>query len=161
MKISAIQLSDVVSFLRLESGDYSETEITAIMAAAKGYIMSYTGLKDETVTGETLTEISDGTVFNTRYSPVVADTLKVYVNGTQVTSGFAANCEAGTITFDSIPAATPTADYKAGIDAYEDFYIAYMVMCQDMHDNRSVYVDSNNANKVVDSILSLHVRNLL
>lgn len=158
MKISAIQLSDVVSFLRLESGDYSETEITAIMAAAKGYIMSYTGLKDETVTGETLT--GSGTVFNTQYSPVATSTLKIYVSGTQVTSGFTAD-ESGVITFDSAPAATPTADYKAGIDAYEDLYIAYMVLCQDMHDNRSMYVDSSNANKAVDSILSLHVRNLV
>ena len=158
MKISEIQSSDVVNFLKLETGDYSTSEITAIMAAAKSYIMSYTGLVDKTVTGETLT--GSGTVFNTQYSPVATGTLKIYVSGTQVTSGFTAD-GSGVITFDSAPAATPTADYKSGIDAYEDLYIAFMALCQDMHDNRSVYVDSNNANKVVDSILSLHVRNLL
>lgn len=161
MKISAIQASDVVTFLHLEEGDYTPAEITAIMAAAKSYIMSYTGLKDKTVTGETLTDTGDGLTFNTKHSPIAADTLKIYVSGVQATSGFTPDCEAGVITFDSIPAAAPTADYTAGIDAYEDLYIAYMVLCQDMHDNRSMYVDSNNANKVVDSILSLHVRNLL
>ncbi len=47
------------------------------------------------------------------------------------------------------------------IDQHEEFYIAYMVLCQDMYDNRSMYVDKNNTNKVVESILGMHCVNLL
>lgn len=46
-------------------------------------------------------------------------------------------------------------------DKKEDFYTAYMVLCQDMIDNRAMYVDKNNVNQVVDSILSMHCVNLL
>lgn len=47
------------------------------------------------------------------------------------------------------------------IDKYEDFYIVVMVLCQDMYDNRSYYVDKNNMNKVVETILGMHSINLL
>lgn len=47
------------------------------------------------------------------------------------------------------------------LDDYEDFYIVVMVLCQDMHDNRSMYVEKSNLNKVVDTILGMHCRNLL
>ncbi len=47
------------------------------------------------------------------------------------------------------------------IDEHEDFYIVVMVLCQDMYDNRSMYVDKNNLNKVVETILGMHSVNLL
>lgn len=47
------------------------------------------------------------------------------------------------------------------IDKHEDFYIVVMVLCQDMYDNRSYYVDKNNLNKVVETILGMHSVNLL
>lgn len=47
------------------------------------------------------------------------------------------------------------------LDDYEDFYIAVMVLCQDMHDNRSLYVDNKSLNKVVSTILDMHCTNLL
>lgn len=47
------------------------------------------------------------------------------------------------------------------IDKHEDFYIVVMVLCQDMYDNRSLYVDKNNLNKVVETILGMHSVNLL
>ncbi|QUH21082.1 head-tail connector protein [Alkaliphilus sp. B6464] len=47
------------------------------------------------------------------------------------------------------------------IDTHEDFYIVVMVLCQDMYDNRSMYIDKNNLNKVVDTILGMHSMNLL
>ena len=47
------------------------------------------------------------------------------------------------------------------IDTHDDFYIAVMVLCQDMYDNRSMYVEKNNVNKVVDAILGMHCVNLL
>lgn len=42
------------------------------------------------------------------------------------------------------------------IDEYSDLTIAVLIICQDMYDNRSMYVDKTNLNKTVDSILSMH-----
>ena len=47
------------------------------------------------------------------------------------------------------------------LDDYRDIVIAVLILVQDMWDNRTLYVDSSNANKVVDSILNLHSVNLL
>lgn len=47
------------------------------------------------------------------------------------------------------------------LDSYTDFVIVVFVLCQDMYDNRTNYVDSGNPNIVVDTILGLHQRNLL
>lgn len=48
-----------------------------------------------------------------------------------------------------------------GIDSHEDFVIVVYILVQDMYDNRTLYVDKNNINKVVDSILGMHSINLL
>ena len=47
------------------------------------------------------------------------------------------------------------------LDDYKDIIIVILILCQDMWDNRTLYVDSSNANKVVESILNLHAVNLL
>lgn len=47
------------------------------------------------------------------------------------------------------------------IDNYSDLVIVVYVLCQDMYDTRALYVDNNNLNKVVTSILGLHAENLL
>lgn len=47
------------------------------------------------------------------------------------------------------------------LDDYPDFWLAYMVLCQDMYDNRSFSVESGNVNRVVESVLDMHRRNLL
>jgi hypothetical protein len=47
------------------------------------------------------------------------------------------------------------------LDDYTDIVHAVLVLCQDMWDNRALYVESSNMNKVVESILSLHSGNLL
>lgn len=49
----------------------------------------------------------------------------------------------------------------AQLDGYQDMIIAVLVLCQDMWDNRTLYVDTSNANKVVESILNMHSGNLL
>ena len=46
-------------------------------------------------------------------------------------------------------------------DLYSEFVIAIYVLCQDMYDNRTLYVSSSNVNKVVEAILGLHSVNLL
>ena len=47
------------------------------------------------------------------------------------------------------------------LDDYADFVIVVYVLCQDMHDNRAMYVESGNINKVVQTILDMHTRNNL
>ena len=47
------------------------------------------------------------------------------------------------------------------IDDFADFVIVVYVLCQDMYDNRSMYVDGGNINKVVQTILDMHTRNNL
>lgn len=47
------------------------------------------------------------------------------------------------------------------LDLYEDITIAVLVLISDMYDNRQMYVDKNNVNRVVDTILGMHCVNLL
>ena len=47
------------------------------------------------------------------------------------------------------------------LDTLQDIIIVVFILCQDMWDNRALYVDSSNVNKVVESILGLHSINLL
>ena len=49
----------------------------------------------------------------------------------------------------------------ADLDNYSDMIIVVFVLCQDMYDNRSMYVDNSNLNKVVETILGMHQNNLL
>lgn len=65
------------------------------------------------------------------------------------------------ITVAKVYAAEYTGRTIAELDDYKDFIIVILILCQDMWDNRTLYVDSSNANKVVESILNLHVVNLL
>lgn len=52
------------------------------------------------------------------------------------------------------------ANYTAldDLDEYTDLVIAIYILCQDMYDNRSMYIDKNNPNKVVQTILDMHTR---
>lgn len=54
-----------------------------------------------------------------------------------------------------------TGQSEHGLDNFQDFVIVVFVLCQDMWDNRTMYVDSTNLNNVVESILGLHQVNLL
>lgn len=47
------------------------------------------------------------------------------------------------------------------LDEYADLVIAVYILCQDMYDNRALYVDKNNPNRVVQTILDMHTRNNL
>ena len=55
----------------------------------------------------------------------------------------------------------PVTDDDESLDSFEDFIIVVYVLCQDMYDNRTMYVDSGNINKVVQTILDMHTRNNL
>lgn len=67
--------------------------------------------------------------------------------------------------YTGIPEATEddeeAEEEKETLDSYADFIIVVYVLCQDMYDNRSMYVNSGNINKVVQTILDMHTRNYL
>lgn len=47
------------------------------------------------------------------------------------------------------------------LDEYTDMIIVCLILVQDMWDNRALYVDSQNVNRVCQSILDLHSVNLI
>ena len=47
------------------------------------------------------------------------------------------------------------------LDSYSDFVIVAYVLCQDMYDNRTMYVDGKNINNTIKTILDMHTRNNL
>lgn len=47
------------------------------------------------------------------------------------------------------------------IDGIPDLIEPVLMYCQDMFDNRSIYVDTDNINRVFDATMGLHARNLL
>lgn len=47
------------------------------------------------------------------------------------------------------------------LDESRDLVQVFWVLCQDMYDNRALYVDSANVNRMVQSILDMHSVNLL
>ena len=64
--------------------------------------------------------------------------------------------------YTGIPA---TNEEGESLDDFPEFVIVVYVLCQDMYDNRSLYVDKSNGkisvNKVVQTILDMHTRNNL
>lgn len=102
MKISDIQIRDVVDYLHLEEDEYTNTQMAAIMKVARKVISDYTGL------------------------PQSAES-----------------------------------DSADSVDRHEDFYIPFMILCQDMYDNRTLVVDKDTINPTVKLILGLHDGNLV
>lgn len=54
-----------------------------------------------------------------------------------------------------------TGEEGDSLDDYPDFVIVVYILCQDMYDNRALYVDKSNINRVVQTILDMHTRNNL
>ena len=54
-----------------------------------------------------------------------------------------------------------TSEDGESLDDFPDFVIVVYILCQDMYDNRTMYVDKSNVNKVVQTILDMHTRNNL
>lgn len=52
-------------------------------------------------------------------------------------------------------------DEAETLDSYSDFIIVVYILCQDMYDNRTMYVDSKNINNTIKTILDMHTRNNL
>ena len=47
------------------------------------------------------------------------------------------------------------------LDEYADLVIVVYILCQDMYDNRVMYIEGSNINKTVQTILDMHTRNNL
>ena len=47
------------------------------------------------------------------------------------------------------------------LDSHSDFIYVVYILCQDMYDNRAMYVDNKNINNTVKTILDMHTRNNL
>lgn len=47
------------------------------------------------------------------------------------------------------------------LDEYADLVLVVFILCQDMYDNRVMYVEGSNINKTVQTILDMHTRNNL
>ena len=54
-----------------------------------------------------------------------------------------------------------TSEDGESIDDFPDLVIVAYILCQDMYDNRTFYVDKNSTNKVVQTVLDMHTRNNL
>lgn len=50
---------------------------------------------------------------------------------------------------------------QSDLDQFQDFIIVVLVLVQDMWDNRTLYVDNDNLNSVIEAILGMHSINLL
>lgn len=98
-----------------------------------------------------ITKVSEITAQN------VADYLRI-AELTQSDTDFITSCIS--VAKDYILKYTGIKDL-ATLDNYNDMVIVVFVLCQDMYDNRALYVDNSNVNRVVDTILGLHQRNLL
>lgn len=47
------------------------------------------------------------------------------------------------------------------LDIYQDFIIAVYILCQDMYDNRALYIEKGSINNTVSTILDMHSVNLI
>ena len=99
----------------------------------------------------------------TRVSDITYEDVAEYIRLTEVTS----DDENTLKTFITVAKAyieQYTGRSEEELDNYRDFVIVTLILCQDMWDNRALYVDGSHTgsiNHVVDSILSLHAVNLL
>lgn len=50
---------------------------------------------------------------------------------------------------------------QKNLDKFPDFIIVVLILCQDMYDNRTLYVDKATLSYPVETILGMHSINLL
>lgn len=54
-----------------------------------------------------------------------------------------------------------TSEEGESLDDFPDLVIVVYILCQDMYDNRALYVEKNSINRTVQTILDMHTRNNL
>lgn len=162
MKVSEITTSNVASFLRLENA--TDPLLTPILAASKSFIESYTNIRTQSFSDE-FTADGINNVFKLSEYRIISSTLVVKKNNVTMTltTDYTVDSISGKVTFVVVPLENDEIliTYQTGLDAYEDFWIVVMVLCQDMYDNRTLSVDNENLNQTVKTILDMHSKNLL
>lgn len=170
MKMSAITNELVAAYLRLDYAPMTPTEktaLTTLLDVARAYVKSYTGLENVSPENEDVgTGDGEETEFTLAYHPATASSYTIYVDGVAKTktTHYTLDEDTGVITFLTAPAngSAITATYSAvPSDGFEDFAIVVYILVQDMYDNRTLYVEKDNVNRVVESILGMHCVNLL
>lgn len=63
--------------------------------------------------------------------------------------------------YTGIPRKNKNNEQVENLDSYSDFVIVVYILCQSMYDNRCMYVDKENINNTVQTILNMHTRNNL
>ena len=95
-----------------------------------------------------------------KVSDITAESVAGYLRLDEVTDG-EINTLAMLISIATSYIKSYTGLDDAGVDKYPEFVIVVLILCQDMWDNRTMYVDSKDLNNTVQSILALHSVNLL
>lgn len=96
----------------------------------------------------------------TKVSEITVDEIKTYLRISEISDKDEKYLETiKKIIIDYIKNNTGLTDDD--IDKYSDLVAVFYVLCQDLYDTRSYYVDNNNVNVMVQSILDMHSRNLL
>ncbi len=99
----------------------------------------------------TYQEIADYIRVNVENDTKTQDELKTYLN---IAKDYISS-------YTGIPITKDVGEDIKTLDDYPDFIIVVYILCQDMYDNRSMYVDDKNLNKVVQTILGMHAVNNL
>ena len=87
----------------------------------------------------------------------VADYIRAYDNESDIET-YLNIAKSYISSYTGIPV---TSKEGESLDDFPDFVIVVYILCQDMYDNRSMYVNSGNINKVVQTILDMHTKNYL
>ena len=91
-----------------------------------------------------------------KVSDITVESVAEYLRLDEVTES-----EKNTLTTLISIATSYIKSYTGLDDAYPEFVIVVLILCQDMWDNRTMYVDSKDLNNTVQSILAMHSVNLL
>ena len=101
-----------------------------------------------------VSKVSEITIYDVaaylRLADYDADDIETYLN---IAKNYISN-------YTGIPVEAEDEEVET-LDSYADFVIVVYILCQDMYDNRCMYVDRGNINKVVQTILDMHTRNYL
>ena len=96
----------------------------------------------------------------TKVSEITVDEIKTYLRISEISDKDEKYLETmKNIIIDYIKNNTGLTDDD--MNKYSDLVAVFYVLCQDLYDTRSYYVDNNNVNVMVQSILDMHSRNLL
>lgn len=97
----------------------------------------------------------------TKVSQITASDVWEYLNTSETMTASDTNTLNNLIGIAKAFISNYTGRTTAELDDYQDFVIVVFVLCQDMYDNRTLYVDKSNINHVVETILGMHSVNLL